>query len=241
VAKYNVQDSNAPPPRLFSPYSQHMQEDLHPEEDCEAQEELGSDPKRLRRITPDLDDRPLTQHYCDFFDTLGAFDAHPTSAEQDTVGRSVSPTSTHPNPQNACPDDHMETDNVAAMPGPPPTAASRHKSPNTASKDRSPTPASRHRRRVARVKCAQAVPEPLAGAEASDGTSDAASMDDQAAVLLNLRELVEDCTTECVGANTEDIHEDLQWFMQVRRLKQIDHRAHLQSVQIRIQHAIFFM
>jgi hypothetical protein len=42
-----------------------MQEDLHPEEDCEAQEGLGSDPKRLRRITPDLDDRSLTQHYCD--------------------------------------------------------------------------------------------------------------------------------------------------------------------------------
>jgi hypothetical protein len=168
-----------------------MQEDLHPEEDCEEQEGLGSDPKRLRHMTTDLDDGPLTQHYCDFYETLGAFDAHPYSAQQDTAGRSVSPNSTHPNPQNACPDDHMQTDDVAAMPEPTPTAASRHKSPNPASRDRSPTPASRHRRRVARVKCAQAVPEPLAGAEASDGTSVAASMDDQAAVLLTLREVVE--------------------------------------------------
>jgi hypothetical protein len=218
-----------------------MQGDLHPEEDCEAQEELGSDPKRLRRITPDHDDRTLTQHYSSFYETLGAYDANPSSPQQDTAGRSVSPTSTHSNPQNACPDDNMETDDVAAMPEPTPTPASRHKSPTPASRDRSPTPASRHRRRVARVKCAQAVPEPPAGSEASDGTSDAASTEGQAAVLLTLRELAEDCTTETLGANTEDIQEDLQWFMQVRRLKQIDHRAHVQSIQTQFQHVIVFM
>lgn len=141
----------------------------------------------------------------------------------------------------------MELDDVAAMPEPAPTPGTRHKSAIPAPSDGSPTPAFTHTpaprrsRRVARVKCAQAVPEAPAGGESPDGTADAACTKDQDEVLLNLRELAQDCTNEFLDANTEDVHEDLQRFMQVRRLKLIGHRAHVQLFQPLIQNGTAFM
>lgn len=200
-------------PGLLSASSQRMQEDLHPEEDYEAQEEIAADPNRLQRLTPDFDEPSLTQPFDDFHESMGAraFDASLNSSQQDTAGPSVDfrLTSTGPTTQQACAEDRMDIDHVAATP--------------------ESTSAPRHRRRTARAVCAQAVPESAVGTgEAPHAPLDTASTRDPAQTLLDVRELVEDCATESLGAGTEDIPEDLQMLMQVRCPEQVEDSAHVQ-------------